>query len=185
MSSEQDRAGGAALPRPFQLSRSAAKWIKIAVIGAVVLLTLGGVAQIVLWTMPVDSYTVVEVAPRWLDPALDGKMSPGSVIGSYSSTDAGFATRLRQTINNNPEACDGCVVPGPSVADGPLCEGSYPFPSDHVPPAGTQFTMTFRSGGRVIETVTGYTNDCEFALVKCGLVSVWKADVQPIPLPAD
>jgi hypothetical protein len=181
MSSEQDSAGGAALPRRFRLSRAVSKRIKIAVIGAVVSLVLGGAAwQIVLWTMPVDSYTVVEVASGG---GLQDQFPPGAVIASYSSTDAGFATRVRQAVNNDPDASSAGFDSLP-FGIGVLfsnCNGMIPYPPDHFPPYGTQYTMTFRSGGRVIETVTGQTNDCTLALVKCGIVSDWKVDAQPVP----
>ncbi|HZC05700.1 MAG TPA: hypothetical protein VE338_08665 [Ktedonobacterales bacterium] len=159
----------------FGLNHAKVKLVKIALIGVLALLALGGGAWGIntyrvnasLWTMPVDTYTVVEIEPS---------PTRRQVIVSYSTHDAAYATRLRQSINNDPDA---------SVAFGaePGCSGRSPYPLNHVPPDGSQFTMTFRRGGRVIETVMGQTNDCTLAQVHCGAVVIWKLGVRPIPLP--
>jgi hypothetical protein len=144
-------------------ARAQAPLVERALIAVLGLLALGGAVWGInayntyrvnnaLWTMPVDSYTVVE---NWGD----------RVIASYSTSEPGYATRLRQTINSDPDASASFLFA--SGPDGqPGCNGRFPLPPDHFPPDGTEFTMTFSSGGRVIETVTGHTK-----LVK--VIGVW------------
>lgn len=172
MSGRSDRdEARAALPLRFGLNHATVKIAKIALISVLALLILGGGAwsvntyrvNVTLWKMPVNSYTVVEIGPA------------SQIIASYSTHNAAFATRLRQSINNDPNA---------SVPYGaePGCSGRTPYPPNHHPPDGTQFTMIFRRGGHVVETVTGQTNDCTLAQAQCGAIVVWKLGVRPLPL---
>ena len=158
---ERQASTGAQPSRARRATRSLAQRVLLgSLITALGLSVAFGVFEVVIWRLPVDSYTFVA-------RGADGRVSEHVV-----SHDAHVASALRQKINS--------LLDDPSVVFfGPQCnEPIYTGPD-------TSYFYDFLIGDRSIETVWATRTDCGEAWVNCGGVTLMVGNgATPMPITA-